>query len=134
MLPAWLNDLANNKELQLLLLLVVADFAIGVLAAFKQRTFRLSYIGNFASDDLLGKVVPFAAVFILNEAAKAADILIPGVDLDVMVHGTFAVIVAAFAGSLLSSLADLGVTLPAAVAGGQRTTPPTPDPPDNAQQ
>ena len=128
-ITAILASFAHDKQLALVLSLIVADFVLGVLAAFKAGTFRLTYVSNFARNDLLGKVVPWFAVFALDKATSGAGIVGP-VDFSHAATIAFGIVTLAMAGSILSSLADLGISLPAQLAGH---TPPAvvtpPDPP-----
>ena len=111
-----LSSFAHDKQLGLVLFLIAADFVLGVLAAFNLGTFRLTYIANFAHNDLLKKVVPWFAVYALDKASHAANIVGP-VDFSQVATAAFVAVVAAMVGSLLSSLNDLGLSLPPIVAG-----------------
>jgi hypothetical protein len=115
-ITAILSSFAHDKQLALVLFLIAADVVLGVLAAFKMGTFRLSYLSNFARNDLLGKVVPWFAVFALDKASHAANIVGP-VDFSQVATAAFAAVTLAMGGSILSSLADLGLNLPVAIAG-----------------
>ena len=123
-----LSSFAHDKQVALVLSLIAADFILGVAAAFKQGTFRLTYVSNFARNDLLGKVVPWFAVFAFDKATSAAGIVGP-VDWSQANTVAFGVVTLAMVGSILSSLADLGIALPAPIAGHAVTpiaAPPAP--------
>lgn len=123
-IPQLLHAFAEDDKLALVLVLIAADVALGVSAAFAHSTFRFAYIGDFARTDLLGKVVPWFAVYSLDKVATAD---FAGVDVLAAAAGaTYAAVLVALVGSLTSSLNDLGVPLPAPLAGGEKTTPPTP--------
>jgi hypothetical protein len=120
-----LHSFAVGQEFQTVAALIVVDFVLGVAAAVKMGTFALSYVSNFARNDVLAKVVPF---FVLNSAALVAgktDIVIPGFDLNIVKDAMFATVTAAMVGSLVSSLSDLGFTaLPGQLGRGGAARPP----------
>lgn len=109
-----LHDVFSDTQLQTILLLVAVDFVFGIIAAFKLGTFQLSYLSNFARNDVLGKALPWAALEVGAVIAGDAHILIPGFDLTNTAHAAFALIAAALVGSIIGSLADLGFPVPAA--------------------
>lgn len=113
-----LHQFATDTQTKTILLLIGADLILGVLAAFKAGTFKLTYVANFARNDLLGKVVPFFAVDALAMVAGSTDVVIPGLDLSIVADGMFVAVTAAMVGSLVSSLTDLGVALPASLGRG----------------
>jgi hypothetical protein len=126
-LGALLHSFVQGQEFQSVVLLVLLDFVLGVCAALKLGTFALSYVANFARNDVLSKVVPF---FILNSAALVAGshnmLSIPEFDLNNVKDAAYGVIVAAMVGSIVTSLADLGlggrVALPTIVRRGGAPT------------
>ncbi len=107
-ITAILSSFAHDKQLAVVISLIFADFILGVLASFKLGTFRLTYLSNFARNDLLGKVVPWFAVFALDKASHAANIVGP-IDWSQISTAAFAAVTAAMVGSILSSVADLGL-------------------------
>jgi hypothetical protein len=111
-----LSAFAHDKQVGVVLALIVADFILGVAAAFKLGTFRLTYVANFAKNDLLGKVFPWFVVFALDKASHAADIVGP-IDWSQANTVAFAAVTLAMAGSILSSLRDFDIALPVALAG-----------------
>lgn len=111
-IPVWLATFAHDDKLKIVLVLIAVDFILGVTAALKTNTFQLSYLANFAKDDLLGKVVPW---FVLYSAALVAGhqtILGSVVDFGDLADVTFGIVTAAMAGSIYKSLTDLGFSLP----------------------
>ena len=129
-ITAIISSFAHDKQLAVVVSLIAADFVLGVLASFKLGTFRLTYLSNFAKNDLLGKVVPWFAVFALDKASGAAGIVGP-IDWSQVSTAAFVAVTAAMAGSILSSLADLGwpqgsQSAREAVAGHAPATQPTP--------
>jgi hypothetical protein len=122
----------EDDRTQVLLLIVLLDFALGVIAAVAAGGFRLSYLADFARNDLLGKALPFLVVYGGYVYAAGSDLVIPGLDLEVIMNGVWVVVLAAIGGSILNSLRDLGLftQLPDELAGPDPETP-TPPPSDN---
>lgn len=89
--------------------LIVVDFVLGIAAAFRLGTFRLSYVSDFLRNDLLNKVVPWGVVYIADKLSHGAT-LVAGIDLGDAAMALWVVMVAALGGSILSSLAHLGVS------------------------
>ena len=132
-MQSFFHSFFEDARVQTLLVLIALDIGLGVIAALKIGNFRLSFIGDFARNDLLGKVAPFALIYAGYLYAKNVDIVIPGVDLEVIMDGVWALVLAALVGSLLSSLKDLGLSqLPEAIAGPDPETPVVPPAPPEA--
>ena len=127
-----LQEFFNDKSLQILLLIIVLDFAFGVLSALKKGDFRASYVSDFMRNDVLFKVLPWFILYSANKVATSADILIPGLALDALVWGAYGLIVTALVGSLINSLNELRLTAPDqppqtlenALAGPENAGPP----------
>ena len=118
----------NDQRVQVILLLVALDLALGVIAALKKGDFRLSFVADFARNDILGKVAPFGVIYAGYLYAGSADIVIPGFDLEVAMNGAFVIVLAALVGSLLGSIKELGLSqLPEEVAGPDPATPVIPE-------
>jgi hypothetical protein len=118
---AW-AILASDKRVWIALALVGVDFILGVLAAAKSGTFNLSRIAKFAETDFAFKLIPWAVLFIGAQFA--------GGTLDVVEKAVYAGIVAAWAGSILSSLSQLGIAPQQAIAGPENPPgPPAPPAP-----
>jgi hypothetical protein len=117
MIGTYLHSFADDQLLQAVLVLIVVDLLLGVLAAFKLGTFRVSYLSDFAKTDLLGKVFPWFILYAAGKAAPNTEII--GVDLGDVADAVGVFVAAALVGSLVSSVGDLfpGVTLPKALAG-----------------
>jgi hypothetical protein len=111
-----LASFAHDRQVAIVVSMIVADVVLGVAAALKAGTFRMTYLANFARNDLLGKVFPWFVVFALDKASSSAGIVGP-IDWSQANTVAFAAVTLAMAGSILKSLADFGVTLPAALAG-----------------
>lgn len=115
-----LHHVFTDTQLQTILLLVALDFVLGVLAAFKVGAFKLSYIANFARNDVLGKALPWAALDAGAVIAGDAHILIPGFDLSNAAHAAFVIVAAALVGSILGSVKELGLSgVPPALGSGR---------------
>ena len=119
-IQAFWQAIANDTMLQAMLVLVVVDLLLGVTAAVKQTDFSFAKLALFARDDLLGKLVPWAVLYGAWKFAPSASVL--GVDFEVITRGAGAIVVAALAGSLTSSLAELGVALPNPLRSGENDT------------
>lgn len=108
-----LHAFVVDDKFKIILILIAIDVVLGVCAAFKTSTFRLSYLAEFAKDDLLGKVVPWFVLY--SGAILAGGASIAGVDLGDIAGTLYALIVAAMVGSIFGSLRQLG--LPVNVKG-----------------
>lgn len=119
------QEFANDKQLHAVIVLIALDLVVGVIAAVKTGSFAFSKIAAFLKDDVLGKVLPWFAVFATAKFAPSVDVL--GVDLNQIQTGLWVAVAAALAFSLASSLNDLGLgkDLPKAITTGenQGTTP-----------
>ncbi len=130
-----LHAFFEDTRTQIALLLVILDVVLGVVAVFVDDTqgFRLSYVGDFLRNDVLGKVVPFFVLYGGYKYAASADLVIPGLDMEVLMNAAWGIVLLALGGSLLSSLSDLGLfnkgDIPQ-VAGSDPVTPTVPAPPN----
>lgn len=114
-----------DDRVETLLVLIALDLALGVIVSLKAGNFRLSFVADFARNDLLGKVAPFAVIYAGYLYARNVDIVIPGVDMEVVMNGVWVITLGALVGSLLGSIKDLGLSaLPETVAGSDPATPP----------
>lgn len=126
-LSALLSLFAHDKQLQLVLGLIAADFLFGVLAAFKTKTFNLAYVAAFAHDDLLGKVAPWFALFALGKAAGGGvDLGVGTISFATLSDSVFVAVTGAMGASIFSSLKELGVTIPVPFSGPTKTPAPAP--------
>lgn len=102
-----IQQFTADGKLKTLIIVILVDFLVGIAAAIKTRTFRLSYVADFLRNDLLGKLFPW---FVLYAAGKLTDVKLPGdVTFSALATGAYVLIVAALAGSILKSLAELGL-------------------------
>lgn len=134
-MQSFFNAFFEDARVQTVLLLIALDLALGVVAAVKVGNFRLSFIADFLRNDVLGKVVPFGVLYAGYKYAGSVDIVIPGVDLELVMDGAWIIVLAALVGSLLSSLRDLGLmpdAAPAEIVGSDPASPPVPPVPPEA--
>lgn len=101
-----LNAFVDDPTVRLIAVLVALDFVLGTAAAFYTRTFRLSFLADAFRNDVLGKLVPYYALW--------AALHVSGIDwsiggFDVIEESTGAVAIAALVGSVLNSLRDFGL-------------------------
>lgn len=117
-----LRMFAEDPKVRALFALIILDFALGVFAAIKRGEFRLSYIAAFFKDDVAGKLLPYGLLW--GGLTLAGDIEIPGLPLGIIETSAFGVIVLALAGSVMSSLKELGIApkLPDSIAGPEQET------------
>lgn len=131
-----LHAFFNDERVQIALLLLILDFVLGVIAAFVDDTqgFRLSFIGDILRTDVLMKIVPFFVLYGGYKYAAGADLVIPGLDMEVLMNAAWVVVLAALVGSIYSSLNDIGIipkaAAPPQLAGPDPTTPVIPAPPN----
>jgi hypothetical protein len=112
-----------DQTVQLVAALIALDFVMGVSAGVKAKTFRLGWLADFLRNDVLGKVVPYFAVW--GAVRIGGDFELAGFG---MIEETVgAAVVLALGASVLNSLRDLGFlgSAPDAVAGSD-TPPPVP--------
>lgn len=98
----------NDGKVEALVILIVLDFLLGVIAALKLGTFRLSYIADFLRKDVVFKMGGYLILYAGALFAGEADIIIDGLDLGVIAGAGYIVIVGAMVGSILNSIRDLG--------------------------
>ena len=71
-----LREFADDPTVRLVAALILLDFVTGVAASVKARTFRLGWVSDFLRADVLGKVVPYFAVW--GAVRVSGDIEIAG--------------------------------------------------------
>ena len=120
-----LREFADDPTVRLVAALILIDFVLGVAASVKAGTFRLGWLSDFLRADVLGKVVPYFAVW--GAVRVSGDIEIAGYGAIEEVVG--AAVVLALSASALNSLRDLGI-LPSALSkdeiAGSDVPPPQP--------
>ena len=131
-----LHAFFEDQRVQIALLILILDFVLGVVAALVDNSqgFRLSFISDTLRTDVLGKMVPFFVLYGGYKYAAGADIVIPGLDMELLMNGAWVIVLGAFAGSILSSLKDLGLFGtdggPPQLTGPDPVTPVVPAPPN----
>lgn len=105
------NAFTDDPTVRFIGILVLLDFALGVLAAFYTKTFRLSFVADVFRNDVLGKVLPYYTLW--------AALHVSGIDwsiggFDVIEEAAGVTVIAALVGSVLNSLRDFGLAKGAA--------------------
>ena len=119
-MEALLRQFVDDPTVILLSALVALDVILGVLAALKIGTFKFVIISDFLRADVLGKLLPYYAIW--AAVHLSGDIMLG--DFGVIEESTGALAVAAVGASVLNSLRDLGLSkLPDEVAADDPTTP-----------
>lgn len=110
-----IRQFADDPTVIALAVLVGLDLVLGVSAALKNNVFRLSYVADVLRNDVLGKVVPYYAVWAAVHVS--GDVMLG--DFGVIEETAGALAIAAVGGSVLNSLRDLGLaqSMPDALAG-----------------
>jgi hypothetical protein len=110
-----------DETVQLVGGLIFLDFVLGMSAGVKAKTFRFGWIADFLRADVLGKVVPYFAVW--GAVRIGGDFEIAGFGAIEEVVG--AAVVLALGASVLNSLRDLGVlsNAPDVIAGSDEPPP-----------
>lgn len=132
-----LHAFFNDTRVQISLLLLVLDFVLGTVAALVDDTqgFRLSFWSDTLRNDVLGKVLPFFVIYGGYKYAENADLVIPGLDMEVLMNAAWGVLSLALTGSILKSVSDLGLfnneqAGAKQIAGTDPMTPTVPAPPN----
>jgi Bacteriophage holin family len=125
-----IQKLLHDQQLVAIFVLVALDIVLGVAAAINPRTdagghFNFGKLSDFLRDDVLSKVLPWAALYIFSQMYTGLSVL--GVDLSAIATAIWVVMLAALLNSLYGSLQDLGLPLPK--VGGAVGNPVPPDPP-----
>lgn len=105
----YLDSFFNDTAVQGVILLIFLDLLLGVAAALKTDTFSLAKIAGFLKDDVALKVFPFFVLYAGAKVAGNTDVIIPGLDLDIVSDGALVLLYGAMVGSILKSLNDLGL-------------------------
>lgn len=121
-----IDSFTADPTVLLIGILVALRFATGVLAALVDNTqaFRLAFVADILRNDVLGKVIPYFALWAAVQVG--GDIDLGG--LDVIEEGAAVVVIAALTGAILNSLRDLGLLgqAPDPIAGPDPVTPVVP--------
>lgn len=121
---ALLREFADDATVRLVAALILLDLVAGIAAGVKAKTFRFGWLSDFLRADVLGKVVPYFAVW--AAVRVSGDIEIAGYGaIEEVVGGA---VVLALTASVLNSLRDVGI-LPEATpdtVAGEDAPPPQP--------
>lgn len=117
-----LRDFGNDPTVIAIAALVALDVLLGISAALgnPKQEFRFSYIADFLRKDVLGKLVPYAGLWVVLHLT--GDIELGGVE--AVEEGAGIFIIAALGASCLNSLRDLGIlprSTPDFIAGDDPT-------------
>lgn len=118
-----IDAFTDDRTVQLIGALILLDFVLGISAAIRAKTFRFGWISDFLRNDVLGKVVPYFAVWAAVHVG--GDFEIGGYGM--IEEAVGAAVVLALSASVLNSLRDLGLLgdAPDSIAGDD-TSPPQP--------
>jgi len=110
-----LQKLLHDQQLVGIFVLVGADLVLGVLAALylglknKVEGFKFGRLVDFLQDDVLGKVLPWAGIYVFSQMYTGLAVL--GVDLESIATGIWVAMLAALVASLTTTLGDLGLPI-----------------------
>lgn len=124
---ALIREFANDPGIRLAAGLILLSFVLGLSAAIKGGTFRMGWLSDFLRRDVLGKLVPYFAVW--GAVRLGGDIEIAG--FGAVEETVGALVIASVGATVLNSLRDLGLlpqTTPDAIAGPTEPPPPPPVP------
>ena len=115
-----LEQFTDDPTVILLAVLVALDVILGIAAALKAGTFRFVLISDFLRADVLGKLVPYYAVW--AAVHLTGDVTLG--EFGVIEETTGAAAAVAIGASVFNSLRDLGLAgIPDTVAADDPTTP-----------
>ena len=112
-----IEKLLHDQQLVAIFVLVAVDFLFGVAAAVKRGLdpddpdpgFHFSRLVDFLRDDVLGKVLPWAAIYVFAQMYTGLDLL--GISLGDLATAIWVGMLAALVASLATSLGDLGLPI-----------------------
>jgi hypothetical protein len=116
-----LDQFVEDPTVIAIAILVALDVVLGLAAALKAGTFKFVLISDFLRADVLGKLVPYYAVWAAVHITGDVDLG----DFGVIEETTGALAIAAMGASVLNSLRDLGLAknAPEVIAADDPTTP-----------
>ena len=103
-----LNQFTEDPTVILLAALVGLDVVLGVLSALVRKTFKLVLVADFLRADVLGKLLPYYAVWAAVHVT--GDVMLG--DFGVIEETTGAAAVLALSASVLNSLNELRLGTP----------------------
>lgn len=102
---ALIEQFANDDTVRLIAALVLLDIVLGVAAALKLGIFQFNYLMDFLRNDVLGKLLPYFAVW--GAVRLSGDLQLGGIGIIEETIG--AGVVVALGASILNSVRDLGL-------------------------
>ena len=103
-----LDQFTEDPTVIAISILVALDVVLGVLSALVRKTFKLVLIGDFLRADVLGKLLPYYAVWAAVHVT--GDVMLG--DFGVIEETTGAAAVLALSASILNSLNELRLGAP----------------------
>ena len=126
-----LSEFLADGKVEALVVLVMADILLGSIAALKVGNFRLSYVADFARNDVTFKVLPYFVVHSGAILVGQHDIMgVEDFDWGLIAGGFYVFIIAALGSSIVNSLQEIRKaprghqTLETALAGDENAAPP----------
>lgn len=116
-----LRQFTEDPTVLILGVLVALDVLLGVSAALKANTFKFVLVSDFLRADVLGKLVPYYAVW--GAVHVTGDFYLGS--FGIIEESVGALAIAAVGASVLNSLRDLGLAkgAPDSIAADDPTTP-----------
>ena len=119
-MESLLNQFTEDPTVVALAVLVALDVILGVSAAIKVGAFKFVIVSDFLRADVLGKLVPYYAVWAAVHIGGDVEFG----DFGVIEETVGALAIAAVGASVLNSLKEFGLSrLPDTVAADDPTTP-----------
>ena len=125
-----IDAFVDDPTVRVIAVLVVLDFVLGSAAALYTKTFRLAFFADVFRNDVLGKLVPYYALW--------GALHVSGIDwsvggFDVVEEAAGATVILALTGSVLNSLKDFGLAKSSGdTLNGPDPGSPVPEPPPSA--
>lgn len=108
MIQQWLVIFAHDTKVHVAIALVALDFILGCAAALYVGNFRLAYVAQVLRSDVLGKLLPYLAFYVVALVAGSEEWLpIPGLDFGFLAGAAYLTLVTAISASILNSLKQI---------------------------
>lgn len=126
---AALQKLLHDQQLVAIFVLVAVDLLLAVFAAVylglkdKGEGFKFGRLVDFLRDDVAGKVLPWAAIYVFAQMYTGLDVL--GINLGDIATAIWVGMLAALVASLATSLSDLGLPIGSLPVLGKPLSRPT---------
>lgn len=96
-------SLFGNYQMQIIVILLLADVVLGIIAALVKKDFALSKIALFMKGPVLGYILGFAVIEIVGQALPVLALIVPVI---------FVLVAIALLASIIRNLGRLGLPLP----------------------